>query len=111
MLFNPRYGRVGFLGLGHMLVVDVLGPMMEVLGYILMPLFWLLGMPFYRISAGLHGAGVHLWRVASASCSLILEEVELRRFPRPRDLAMLTLAAVVENFGYRQINNFWRVKG
>ena len=43
--------------------------------------------------------------------SLILEELELKRFPRPRDLAILTLAAVAENFGYRQINNFWRVTG
>ena len=43
MLFNPRYGRIGTLGLGHILVVDVVGPIMEVLGYILMTLFWLQG--------------------------------------------------------------------
>ena len=43
MLFNPRYGRVGFLGFGHILVVDVLGPVAEVLGYVLIPAFWLLG--------------------------------------------------------------------
>ncbi|TIP32099.1 MAG: glycosyltransferase family 2 protein, partial [Mesorhizobium sp.] len=24
---------------------------------------------------------------------------------------VLTVAAVIENFGYRQLNNFWRVKG
>jgi hypothetical protein len=43
--------------------------------------------------------------------SLILEEAELKRFPRARDLIVLTAVAVLENFGYRQINNFWRVKG
>lgn len=110
MLFNPRYGRVGFLGFGHILIVDVLGPIMEVLGYILMPLFWLTG--------GLSGesllaytALVFVYGVFVSVASLILEELELKRFPRPRDLAILTLAAVAENFGYRQINNFWRVKG
>ena len=46
-----------------------------------------------------------------AKAQLILEEAELKRFPRARDLVILTIVAVVENFGYRQINNFWRVKG
>ena len=43
--------------------------------------------------------------------SLILEEIELQRFPRARDLAILALIAVLENFGYRQISNLWRVQG
>lgn len=110
MLFNPRYGRVGFLGLGHILIVDVLGPIMEVLGYILMPAFWFLGMlstEYFLAFTAL----VFTFGVGISVCSLVLEEAELRRFPKARDLAVLTLAAVLENFGYRQINNFWRVKG
>ena len=43
--------------------------------------------------------------------SLVLEEIQLRRLPRARDLIILTAVATVENFGYRQINNFWRVRG
>lgn len=110
MLFNPRYGRIGFLGFGHILIVDVLGPIMEVLGYILMPAFWLLGIldvEYFLAFTAL----VFTFGVSISVCSLVLEEAELRRFPRARDLAVLTLAAVLENFGYRQINNFWRVKG
>ena len=110
MLFNPRYGRVGFLGLGHILVVDVLGPLMEVLGYILMPLFWLMGALSIETLLA-YTALVFVYGVFVSVGSLILEEVELRRFPRPRDLVIVTLAAIAENFGYRQINNFWRVKG
>ncbi|MEO4002019.1 glycosyltransferase [Mesorhizobium sp. CAU 1732] len=110
MLFNPRYGRVGFLGFGHILVVDVLGPIMEVLGYILMPLFWLMGVLSTEHMLA-YTALVFVYGVFVSVASLILEELELKRFPRPRDLAILTLAAVAENFGYRQLNNFWRVKG
>lgn len=110
MLFNPRYGRVGFLGFGHIFIVDVLGPIMEVLGYVLMPAFWLLGiLSFEHFLA--FTALVFTYGVAVSVCSLILEEAELQRFPRARDLAILTAAAVIENFGYRQINNIWRVKG
>ncbi len=28
-----------------------------------------------------------------------------------RDIAMFTLYAIVENFGYRQWNNWWRLQG
>lgn len=110
MLFNPRYGRVGFLGFGHILIVDVLGPIMEVLGYILMPLFWLTGVLSTEHLLA-YTALVFVYGVFVSVASLILEELELKRFPRPRDLAILTFAAVGENFGYRQLNNFWRVKG
>jgi cellulose synthase/poly-beta-1,6-N-acetylglucosamine synthase-like glycosyltransferase len=110
MLFNPRYGRVGFLGFGQMLLVDVLGPIMEVLGYVLMPLFWLLGILALDYLLAFT-ALVFTYGVCISVCSLILEELELRRFPNARDLAVLAAAAILENFGYRQINNFWRIRG
>jgi cellulose synthase/poly-beta-1,6-N-acetylglucosamine synthase-like glycosyltransferase len=110
MLFNPRYGRIGFLGFGQMLLVDVLGPIMEVLGYILMPLFWLLGILALDYLLAFT-ALVFTYGVCISVCSLILEEIELRRFPKARDLVVLTAAAVLENFGYRQLNNFWRIRG
>jgi cellulose synthase/poly-beta-1,6-N-acetylglucosamine synthase-like glycosyltransferase len=110
MLFRPKYGRIGFLGMGHILIVDVLGPLAEVLGYILMPLFWLLGILSWTYLLAFV-AVVFTYGVTISVCSLILEEVELRRFTRARDLAILTLAAIIENFGYRQLNNLWRIKG
>jgi cellulose synthase/poly-beta-1,6-N-acetylglucosamine synthase-like glycosyltransferase len=110
MLFNPRYGRIGFLGFGHILLVDVIGPIIEVLGYILMPVFWLLGILAVDYLLAFT-ALVFTYGVFISVMSLILEEVELRRFPRARDLVILTSAAVLENFGYRQINNYWRLKG
>lgn len=110
MLFRPRYGRVGFLGLGHILIVDVLGPVMEVLGYILMPMFWLLGILSVDYLLAFT-ALVFTFGITVSVASLILEEAELQRFPRARDLVILTGAAVLENFGYRQINNLWRVRG
>lgn len=110
MAFNPRYGRVGFLGFGNMLIVDVIGPFAEVLGYLLMPTFWLLGILSFQYFLAFTSL-VFGYGVAISVCSLILDETGLRRFPRARDLAILTAVAVFENFGYRQINNLWRLKG
>lgn len=110
MLFNPRYGRVGSLGLGHVLVVDVLGPLFEVLGYFVIPLFWALDLIAWDYMLAFL-ALTFTFGIFISVGSLILEELELRRFPRPWDLAVLTGLAVLENFGYRQMNNLWRIRG
>jgi cellulose synthase/poly-beta-1,6-N-acetylglucosamine synthase-like glycosyltransferase len=110
MLFNPRYGRIGFLGFGQVLVVDLLGPIVEVLGYVLVPLLYFLGLLAVEYLLAFL-AITFSFGVFVSVATLILEEVELRRFPRARDLALLTGVAVAENFGYRQLSNFWRVRG
>lgn len=110
MLFNPRYGRIGMIGFGHILLVDVLGPLIEVLGYVLIPLLWALGLlslpwllAFLAVTFTL---GIFL-----SVATLILEEMQLRRFPKARELLVLGGIAVVENFGYRQLSNVWRLQG
>lgn len=110
MLFNPRYGTVGVLGFANILLVDVLGPVLEVLGYILMPVFYAMGalsLDFFLAYLAL----AFVFGVFNSVGALVLEEMELKRFSRLRDLLILTVAAVLENFGYRQINNLWRVAG
>jgi cellulose synthase/poly-beta-1,6-N-acetylglucosamine synthase-like glycosyltransferase len=110
MFLNPRYGRIGWLGFGQVLIVDVAGPLVEVLGYLLIPLLWLLGLiAFDYVLAFL--AVVFTFGIFVSVASLVLEEVQLGRLPRARDLAILTFIAVLENFGYRQLNNLWRVRG
>jgi cellulose synthase/poly-beta-1,6-N-acetylglucosamine synthase-like glycosyltransferase len=110
MLFNPRYGRVGFLGFGHILVVDVLGPVVEFLGYLLVPILWAMGLlQFDYLLAFL--AVTFTFGIFVSVATLALSELELRRFKKASDLAILTLIAVAENFGYRQLANAWRIRG
>jgi cellulose synthase/poly-beta-1,6-N-acetylglucosamine synthase-like glycosyltransferase len=110
MILNGKYGRIGMLGLGNALLTDVLGPPFEVLGYLLVPLFWATGMLSVEFLLAFL-ALTFVFGICISVGSLILEELELRRFPRARDLFILTLAAILENFGYRQLNNVWRVLG
>ncbi|MFN7107255.1 MAG: glycosyltransferase family 2 protein [Brevundimonas sp.] len=110
MLFNPRYGRVGTVGFGYILLVDVVGPVVEMMGYLLVPIFWALGLLSLDYLLGILAVSFTFGVVISVG-ALALEESELRRFPKARDLLVLTTMAVVENFGYRQINNVWRLRG
>lgn len=110
MLFNPKYGRAGMLGLGKVFLFDVVAPVVELAGYILMPLLWLMGALSFDFFVAYLAATFALG-VAISVGSLAIEEAELRRFPKARDLVVLALAAVLENFGYRQLNSYWRICG
>ncbi|MBA3676478.1 MAG: glycosyltransferase [Sphingosinicella sp.] len=110
MALNPRYGRVGMLGFGQMIVVDLMGPLVEVLGYFTIPLFWAFGVLSYESFAAyvalVFGIGMFV-----SIASLLLAEMQLRPYPRPLHLLELGSAAILENFGYRQLHNFWRLRG
>jgi hypothetical protein len=102
MLFNPRYGRIGFLGFGRCSVVDLLGPDRGGAGLRPGAVALRIGAAGGGISARLSRHHLLLRGVFISVATLILEEIELRRFPRARDLAVLTAVAIAENFGYRQ---------
>ena len=110
MLFNPRYGRVGTVGFGHILLVDILGPIIETVGYLLVPAFWAGGLLSLEYVLAFVAVSFTFGVVISVG-ALALEESELRRFPKATDLLILTAFAVIENFGYRQMNNLWRLRG
>ena len=42
---------------------------------------------------------------------LLLETMSFRVYSRRRDMLQLFLMAVLENFGYRQLNTLWRCRG
>lgn len=110
VMFKPRYGRLGALGFTYILLVDILGPVIELLGYLLIPAFWALGLLSVDYLLAFLAVSFTFGVVISVG-ALALEESELRRFPRARHLLILTAVAVVENFGYRQLNNVWRLRG
>jgi cellulose synthase/poly-beta-1,6-N-acetylglucosamine synthase-like glycosyltransferase len=50
-------------------------------------------------------------RSALGAMQVALEEFSFRRHVRNRDVAKLLAFAVLENFGYRQLNDWWRLRG
>ncbi|MCT2558430.1 glycosyltransferase [Tsuneonella sp. YG55] len=110
MCLNPRYGRIGMIGFGQILLVDVIGPLVEVLGYLLVPLLYGLGLLALPWLLAFLSVTVTFGIFVSVA-TLILEEIQLRRFPRAGAIPILAAIAVIENFGYRQLSNVWRIQG
>lgn len=110
MLLNPRFGRVGLLAFPYFFFLEMLGPIVEGLGYVAFAATVLSGRASLLYIAAFLGVAV-LLGVALSIAAVGLEELSFRRYSRTRDLLTLFGIAVLENFGYRQLNAFWRIRG
>jgi hypothetical protein len=110
MLLNPTYGKVGLLAYPYFFFLEMLGPVIELLGYVSFTVTVLAGRADLLFVAAFLAVAVVLGGVLSLS-AVALEELSFRRYPRLVDLLKLFGLAGLENVGYRQINTWWRVKG
>ena len=109
MLFNPKYGTTGMLGLPYYLLFEAIGPMIEIQGYLMVVLAAWLGILDERIALLLFVTTILMGIIVSLS-SLLIAERENNYF-RIRDLLVLLGYAIIENLGPRQIFSFWRIIG
>lgn len=107
MLFNPRYGTAGLLAMPYFFLFELLGPIVELAGYTAFAAGLLLGVLNFEFAALFLLAAVGLGALLSTA-AVFLEELRLKRYPRWLDVLKLSLYGILENFGYRQINTFWR---
>ncbi len=110
MLFNPRYGRIGTVSMPYYFIFEMLGPFFEVLGYILIPVSFFLGAINLSFCIAFYAVSV-LYGVVLSVGALILEENTFKKYPSVKQLLLLIFYAIIDNFGYRQANTFFRVQG
>lgn len=122
MLFRPRFGSVGTVSMPFQWIYEALSTPLEVIGYIILPLSWYLGIVSGRMAL--------LFIVLALFCGLFLSVAaivlstwsetgrgrkdpgaRLFAYPRPFDLLRLCVAAFGENVIYRQVLLWWRVRG
>jgi cellulose synthase/poly-beta-1,6-N-acetylglucosamine synthase-like glycosyltransferase len=109
MMGRPRYGSVGMISLPGFLVFEMLSPIVELSGYLLIPVLWALGLLSPSLAWTFFILGV-MYMVLVSALAVLLEDIAFRRYPRIRDLFRLLAAAVLENFGFRQLTVWWRVR-
>lgn len=107
MLFNPKYGKTGMLATPYFFMFEMIGPLIELQGYIMVVLAFILGLLNAYVATLLFIGAIMLGILVSVS-SLLIAEKDVRYFKK-RDLATLILFAIIENFGLRQLFSIWRV--
>lgn len=108
LLFSRNGGTVGWLAMPYMFIFEWLGPVVELVGFLLIIISILIGtvafsgmLIFFTVAVGF---GVLLSVVA-----VFLEELSFHIYPKSRYVVFLLAIAIVENVGYRQINTLWRI--
>ena len=110
MIGNPRFGAAGLWSLPYVAFFEGLGPIIETAGYLVTIVAALLGylnwQYFYMMIAVsvLFGAAVTLLAV-------LFSDLTSRQYMRGRELVLLVVIAILESFGYRQLNSLWGCVG
>jgi cellulose synthase/poly-beta-1,6-N-acetylglucosamine synthase-like glycosyltransferase len=110
MIGNLRFGRIGLVVLPYYLVFELLGPVVELFGVAAVITGLILGLVniHFAILFALFAVG---YGVFLSIAAVTVEEFSFHRYHRWRDLGVAIAAAVLENFGYRQLHAFWRLRG
>lgn len=110
MLFNPKYGLVGMVVFPFFVFVELLGPIIEFVGYTWFFGSLVLGRVSFDMVVMYFVAAVLLGFLVSAQ-SLVLDDLNFHFFPKLSQRLRLLATAFLENFWYRQMTLFFRVRG
>lgn len=109
MMFRPIYGRIGTVAMPYFYIFEMLGPLFEIQGYLMVILSVILGIFNVQIAIILFIAMVLMGTLVSVS-SLLISEKNGKNFSR-KELWILVFYATIENFGVRQYFSLWRFGG
>ena len=108
LLFNPRYKQPGLIGFPYFFIFEMMGPFLELIGYLALIAGFILGilnvelviLLFYAtIGYGIYISLVSLW----------ISERRNDFYPMKHTLIMIMIA-IAENFGFRQLMSLHRIK-
>jgi cellulose synthase/poly-beta-1,6-N-acetylglucosamine synthase-like glycosyltransferase len=110
VILNPRYGAMGMVVAPYFLFVELLAPVVELVGVLFAILGLVLGIVDVEFALlfllVVYGLGLVL-----TALTLALEEWTFCGYGGLRDRLILLLFGALESVGYRQLTAFWRVRG
>ena len=110
MIGNPRFGTVGLESLPYVAFFEGLGPLVEGSGYLITIGAAVLGYLNWKYCGMMIGVSVFLG-AAVTLLSILMNDLTSRQYMQGRDLALLVAVAILESFGYRQVNSLWGCVG
>jgi cellulose synthase/poly-beta-1,6-N-acetylglucosamine synthase-like glycosyltransferase len=109
LCFARGSGAAGWFAFPYFVMFELLSPLIEVGGLIVIALAFAFGMMsgtgFLAFIAAAFALGVML-----STTSILLEELSFHTYPKARHVLALFVISVLENCGYRQLVSFWRLQ-
>lgn len=108
LFFNPRAGAVGLVAYPFFFLFELIGPVIEIVGYVVFAFSLLMGWVDWTFALVFLCMAILFGILLSAS-SLLLEELSFRRYTKTSEILILFIYGIMENFGYRQLLTWWRL--
>ncbi len=109
IIFNPAFGKMGMLGMPYFLIFEMIGPLFEIQGYLMVAAAAVLGLISTKLALLLLISTIFMGILISMA-SVLIAERQVSYFSYRDTLKMLAIA-FLENFGPRQVFSLWRVFG
>lgn len=110
MTFNPKYGAIGMISFPYYWLVECLGPLIELGGYVYIVIAFFLGDIYYEFALLLSLLFVLYGAVFSAA-SILLEAWSMNTYPKMKDVFRLVILSLTEIFWYKPLTLVWRGEG
>lgn len=108
MLLNPKYGTVGMLSFPHQYFIEMLGPMIEMIGYIIFCiLLWYMRIGYMAIFIFLLA---YLYGVFQSLFAIIFERLTYNIYTTKKNTLILLTMCFLEPLFYRPITVWWRIQ-
>jgi len=107
MLFNPKYGTLGFLALPYYWIFEMLGPVIEASGYLILIFSFILGIitDFFLMIFLM----AYLFGLFFSLVALFINEISYNYYKKYKEILKLLLYALLEPFWYRFLSVSLRI--
>ncbi len=110
MTLNPKYGSIGLVSFPYFWLVECLGPIIELGGYIYLILSFFLGQIHYEIAILLLLSFV-IYGVIFSIVSVLFDAWSMSTYPKISDTLRMVVLSFTEIFWYRPLTLIWRFEG
>jgi cellulose synthase/poly-beta-1,6-N-acetylglucosamine synthase-like glycosyltransferase len=110
LTLNPKYGSIGFISFPYFWIVEFLGPVVELSGYLYIVISLFFGGVYIEFAILIFFLSC-LYGSFFSMAAVLLEEWSLRRYPRIGQIIKLFLYSLSETLWYRPLTLFWRCEG
>lgn len=110
LTFLPKSGVMGWIGMPFQFIFEAFSPVFELFGYVISVICFFAGVLSYEGAIAFLLMSIGSGFVVTLM-TILIEEMFFRAYPTKKDVLRLCFGALIENFGYRQMNLLWRIEG
>jgi cellulose synthase/poly-beta-1,6-N-acetylglucosamine synthase-like glycosyltransferase len=110
LMLNPKYGSIGMVSMPYFFFIEFLGPLVELIGYILLIVSIFMGNMYIEYAILFFLLSLIYGSIYSMA-SVLLEEWSMERYPKVKHFAILFFVSLTETLWYRPLTVLWRVEG